>query len=167
MKFLSLILIFSLFTSCANLSSKRRDSKKTYSQDVEKSFEEIERGKALALYKKLRWQNWKKIQGKRSAIKPRRSKRRAPKVTRKKTYYPKKKKPVVRPALSEEKVKEVQIEISQNMSFFCMANRKDNRFKDENDCHAYTQNVLDTCQDQVNQPWVDKKIVSCVKRKLK
>jgi hypothetical protein len=48
-----------------------------------------------------------------------------------------------------------------------MANRKDNRFKDENDCHAYTQNVLDTCQDKVQQPWVDKKIVSCVKRQLK
>jgi hypothetical protein len=164
MKYLSFLLVTTLFVSCANFSQKKKAPKKTYSSDVEKSFEDIEKEKAIALYKKLRWENWKKIQVKRSAIQPRRRKKR---ITRKKTYYPKKKKVIERPALTPEKKKEVQIEISQNMSFFCMANRKDNRFKDENDCHAYTQNVLDTCQDQVQQPWIDKKIVRCVKRKLK
>lgn len=166
MNYISLLIIASLFASCANFSSKKKAPKKTYSQDVESSFEDIEREKAIALYKKLRWENWKKIQSKRDAIQDRRRKKT---VTRKKTYYPKKTKRrnYTRPPLSDEKMKEVQIEISQNMSFFCMANRKDNRFKDENDCHAYTQNVLDTCQDKVQQPWVDKKIVSCVKRQLK
>lgn len=168
MKYLSLLLISTLFVSCANFSKEKKAPKKSYSNDVEKSFEDIEREKAISFYKKLRWQNWKKIQGKRKAIRPRKSKR---KVTRKKTYYPKKKirkkKFYSKPALSDSKVKEVQIEISQNMSFFCMSKRKDSRFKDENDCHAYAQNVLDTCQDQVQQPWTDKKIVSCVKRKLK
>jgi len=164
MRYFSLLLIFFLLLSCAQ-TGKKRSSTKTYSADVEKSFEEIEKEKAIELYKKLRWDNWKKIQRKRKAL-------RRPKVTRKKTRYYKKRKVVKRkkpakPALGAEKVKELQIEISQNMSFFCMAKRKDSRFKNENDCHAFTQNVLDSCQDKVGQPWVDRSIINCVKRKLR
>lgn len=163
MRYFTLILLSLLLVSCAN--NTKKPQKKTYSAEVERSFEDIEREKAIELYRKLRWENWKKIQRKRKALKTR-------KVTRKKTKYyrPKKKKTAkkkTRPALGAEKVKELQIEISQNMSFFCMAKRKDSRFKSENDCHAFTQNVLDTCQDKVQQPWVDRSIVSCVKRRLR
>ena len=164
MRLLTYLLISLVLLSCANTGKK--SPKKTYSADVEKSFDEIERDKAIELYKKLRWNNWKKIQRKRKALKPRST------VRRKKTKYYRPKKKVVRkkpsrPPLGEEKVKELQIEISQNMSFFCMAKRKDRRFKNENECHAFTQNVLDSCQDKVGQPWVDRKIISCVKRSLR
>lgn len=164
MRFFTYLIISALFLSCANTGKKI--SKKTYSAEVENSFENIEREKAIELYKKLRWENWKKIQRKRKALKPRRT------VRRKKTGYYRPKKKVVRkkrtkPALAKEQVKELQIEISQNMSFFCMAKRKDRRFKNENECHAFTQNVLDKCQDKVQQPWVDRKIIGCVKRRLK
>lgn len=166
MKVFLLATIF-LLASCAQAPKKQT---KTYSPEVEKSFEDIEREKAIALYKKLRWENWKKIQRQRKALKPKsRKKYKRPTVKRKKTYYAKPRKPKKpsRPPLSDEKMKEVKIEISQNMSIYCMAKRKDKRFKNENDCHAFTQNVLDNCQDKVQQPWVDKSIVRCVKRKLK
>lgn len=160
MRLFAYLLLFTFLLSCS--SPGKKSSKKSYSADVERSFEDIERGKAIELYKKLRWENWKKIQRKRKALKPRRT------VRRKKTrYYKTKKRIIKKKALAPAKLKEMQIEISQNMSFFCMANRKDSRFKNENDCHAYTQNVLDKCQDTVDQPWVDRKIIGCVKRKLK
>ncbi len=164
MRYFFTIFLLTLLLSCAQ-TGKRESSKKTYSADVEKSFEEIEKEKAIELYKKLRWDNWKKIQRKRNALKRR-------KVTRKKTRYYKKKKITKqrrpkKPALGKDKVKELQIEISQNMSFFCMAKRKDSRFQNENDCHAFTQNVLDSCQDKVEKPWVDRSIVNCVKRELR
>ena len=60
MRHFTYLLISLVLLSCANTGKKI--NKKTYSADVEKSFDEIERGKAIELYKKLRWDNWKKIQ---------------------------------------------------------------------------------------------------------
>lgn len=152
MKFLTYLFIGLILLSCAHTNKSTK--KIRYSDEVERSFQDIEKEKAVELYRKLRWKKRKRTKRKRIV----------PKVTRKRERLIRKKN--TRPALSKEKIKELKIEISQNMSFYCMQNRKSKRYPTETDCHAFTQSVLDRCQSKVSGPWVDRKIVRCVKSKL-
>ena len=169
MKFLYLLPFVVLF-SCANI--KPKNSPKAYSQATQDEFSSIEqdRQKALERYRQMRWKNWDHYSGKKTISKKRRNSH-----TRKtpvKVYRPKVKKvkkpktKPQRPVLAQNIIEEMNIEIRQNLSFFCMKNRKSSRFSNEADCSAYTQNILSNCKKS-HWPPRDRGIVRCVKNRLR
>src|SRR5690606_27827577 len=92
-----------------------------------------------------------------------------PRVIRPKPYVERSRpKPTPRPipVMTAEQREAVEREVGQNLAYFCMLNRKDSRFSDEADCHAYTQNVLHECRSKIDEN-EGRKLVSCVKSNLK
>jgi hypothetical protein len=144
---LSLVLSLLLF-SCSHTEKK---SSKTYSDQTNSSFEDIERDNAINKYRQLRWENWnKKKKGKIKTIKPK-------KYTHKKRA---KKKKIIPTDPNEQR-----IEIDQNLAFFCMEKRKDSRFGPEGKCESFTNGILQKCE--IKFSWNDRNLTKCVKSKLK
>jgi hypothetical protein len=56
-------------------------------------------------------------------------------------------------------------EINQNLAFYCMKHRKDRIFKDEEECLAFTKNVLKSCEKK--HRLINTVMVNCIKEKLK
>jgi len=155
---LNWLTIFSFFflVSCASTSQKPTEA--SYSDATESTFEEIERSRVLDYYRQLR-ENGNSD-----------SNRSRPTIVRPKPYITRpaakpKTRPTPRPLTVEER-EAIDREVGQNLSFFCMLNRKDSRFKDEADCNAYTQNVLFDCKKRLSDEEA-KKLVRCVKSELK
>ncbi len=74
---------------------------------------------------------------------------------------PKKKKPSKVPQMDER-----LIEINQNLAFYCMKHRKDSRFGDsEEKCMDFVTQSLNDCQKIHKTP--DKKLLGCIQTKLK
>lgn len=155
---LTLCLLF--LVSCAGIERTTPKQSKTYSAETEKTFEEIEREQVLENYRKLRWENWQKREAERE-----RERRRA------NIYRPRtpKKVPTPRPSRVTPKAggnpEEIQVEIEQNMSIYCMKMGSSTRFEGENDCAAFTQNVLFECSSKYEED--DKRRVGCVKSSLR
>jgi hypothetical protein len=135
-------------TSCATTS---KDEKKSYSDQTQKTFEEIERENAINRYRQLRWENWnKKKKGKVKTIRPK-------KYTHKKRTKKKK--------IIPTDPKEQMIEVDQNLKFFCMEKRKDSRFKSKGSCESFSNNILKKCE--IKFTWNDRNLMKCVKSKLR
>ncbi|WP_127715811.1 DUF3139 domain-containing protein [Halobacteriovorax sp. HLS] len=143
-----LLSILLIGVSCShNVEKKQRH----YSDQTNKSFEEIERDNAINRYKQLRWENWNKQ--KKSKIK---------------TIKPKKyshQKRTKKKAIIKVDPKEQMIEVDQNLKFYCMENRKDNRFKDSGSCSTHTNKILQQCE--IKFSWEDRNLLKCVKSKLR
>ena len=146
---------FLFFTGCA--TNEVQKTQPSYSNSTEETFEEIERARALDYYRQLR------ERGNPSRYAPAR-----PAQVRPKPYVERTKpKPVPTrpPEMTPEQKEAVAMEIGQNLSYFCMINRKDSRFSDEAECHAYTQNVYHNCRNEIDEN-EGRKLVRCVKNKL-
>lgn len=128
----------------------------TYSDSTEQTFEEIERARALDYYRQLR------ERGNPSRHAPAR-----PTTVKPKPYVERAKpKPTPKPELTAEQREAMEREIGQNLSYFCMLNRKDSRFSDEAQCHAYTQNIYYECRAKIDENEA-RKLVNCVKSELR
>lgn len=175
-KALAFIVFTALFTSCAQMQKKPvKKGPKVYGQEVEDEFRSIETGansqaEVLEYYRRLRQENWndyKKGSGDSYAWK---KNRRLQRIVPKSAPAPSKKLAPI-PArtpkpLAASIVKEMKIEISQYMSYFCMEKRKSSRFSDNADCSAYTENILRECEGKY--PIIsDRSLVKCVQARLK
>ena len=151
-------LLFSLFLcfSCAHQNPVRQQEKK-YSQDVENEFSNIENDqqRVLNYYRTLRQKNWEDYKNGGS------QKTQRPQRRTYKTYSPPRSRPSARPrktvtkvapekpALSQEQVEEINIEIQQNLDYFCMKNRKSSRFNSQSQCQSYARNIFEKCKNTV------------------
>jgi len=155
LKALPIILFISFFLgACAQNTSRKPRRKTTYSAETQKTFEDIEREKAIESYRKLRLENWKYY------TKEKKKKRTRP-VYRKKIYKKKivkKRRPLVDPVEQEN-------EINQNLAYYCMEHRKDARFNEENDCKLFTENIFKNCKIENNLG--EPELLTCVKSRLK
>jgi len=158
-------LILSLFAltlySCAGTGENVTPIQKTYSAETEKTFEDIEREQVLENYRKLRWENWERRQNERSnqaQSKPRYQRVRPKPAPPKQVSRPTRPRPSGNP-------EEIQVEIEQNMAIFCMKMSGKSRFSNDNDCVAYTENVLYECSSKYEED--DKRRVGCVKSELR
>ncbi len=155
-----LILTLALLTSCAGLEKPETKTQKSYSAETEKTFEEIEREQVLENYRRLRWENWQKRESERESQRKRANtyRPRAPKQAPK----PRPISPRPRPSGNPE---EIQVEIEQNMAIYCMKMGGSSKFDNENDCVAFTENILYECSAKYEED--DKRRVSCVKSELR
>ena len=156
-KLIPLLLTFILF-SCAQ---SEKSSKTSYSRSTLKSFDEIERLEAIERYKKLRSRDWKNYK-KTKRYKKFRPKKYVKRRVNKPTPKPVRKKPV----LSKSQKEELERELNQNMAYYCMMKRKDKRFSNEADCHAFVENNYFECKRN-NGIDISKNLVRCVKKKLR
>ncbi len=163
LKILTATLLFSFLSSCTHIQPVQH---KTYSKEVEDEFKDIEydQKRVLNYYRSLREKNWeeykqgqsknKRYQTPKRSRKPRKQKVQVRKVTPSK------------PPLSPEKVEELNIEIHQNLSYFCMKNRKTKKFSDKEECNTFTQNIFNECKEKY-PVYRDRSAINCVKKKLK
>tara|TARA_R110002072_G_scaffold64203_3_gene159449 strand:- start:58723 stop:59223 length:501 start_codon:yes stop_codon:yes gene_type:complete len=154
-----------LFLGCAQKTVKK--SPPSYSNSTESEFENIEneRARVLEYYRELRKRNWKnytqKSRGKTRRFKrivPRSAPSKKTKSTRKKVV--KKAPPTPWP---EKKIQDVQIEIAQHLTFYCMEQRKNPKFKKKGSCKEFTNQLYDKCYEK-NSPIRSRNIIRCVKR---
>lgn len=162
-----LTLLITLLLSLISCSTKPvRNSKRQYSDEVEKEFQDIEydRKRVLNYYRTLREKNWEEYKRKGSQISrrhpPRRHQEKKPTIVLV-VPAPKPKKPELPP----EKVEEMNIEIHQNLSYFCMKNRKSGKFSDASECQEFTQNIFNECKEKY-PIYRDRSPINCVKSKL-
>jgi hypothetical protein len=154
---LSLIL---LFLSACSTTTKEEAPVTSYSQETMKTFEEIEREQVLEYYRQLRARENQNQQ--RTAPPPP-----APKPLQKfHTQKPKPKTPR-RPKSSAiaANPEELEKEVSQNLSFFCMKTRSQSRFSAEGSCEEFTTRVESQCRGQFESN--DRRLFNCVRDKLK
>jgi len=170
------LLIFSLTSflllSCAKQTLKpkpytygSKSVEETFDADVEKEFSliEMEQKQALEYYKQLRSRNWNKYKNGKSAPTKRRIRPRK-KIIVKTRPAPKKK--VIQEVMTPEQQQELEIEIGQNLSYYCMQHRKDRRFSSDADCQAFTQDSLSNCEESIGMQH-HRNVLKCLKRKLK
>ncbi len=145
-----------LLVSCSSAEKPKVDP--SYSDATESAFDEIERTRVLDYYRQLRAKGNPDLPSTRPrVVRPKRYEEPRPRVRA--TPRPK-------PVLSAEQKEAMERELSQNLSYFCMLNRKDSRFSDEADCTAYSQNVLHDCRQRIDENDA-KKLIRCVKSELK
>ncbi len=167
---LTSVFLMSLFfiTSCSTNSVKMIE-KKTYSSEVEQEFENIENDqkRVLNYYRTLREKNWEEYKEKGKQISRRRYTppvRKAPvnmikKETRTTAPEP------TKPELNPSQIEELNIEIHQNLSYYCMKNRKSGKFSDQSECQSFTQNIFNECKEKF-PVYRDRSPVNCIKEKL-
>lgn len=171
----SLILILTLLFvfSCASQKTQKR-RRKTYSSEVQSSFENIEKDKALEKYKKLRWSNWNRYSGRKNSKKTRKRKKAfKPFSIRPKPVTPPRRRVVKKvpkpkptpPLLTDAQIEELTVETNQYLNFYCMKNRKSSKFDSKDECKEYSEKVFKICK-QKNQDYMGKKVVRCVRRQL-
>ncbi|MBC97175.1 MAG: hypothetical protein CME63_05460 [Halobacteriovoraceae bacterium] len=162
------ISLITLFISASCATSRPPKTKKTYSSEVEQEFKDIEydQKRVLNYYRTLREKNWDEYK------KGQNTKRRRPRRYQrpKRRSQPQRSKTVrkvvpEKPALSDARVEELNIEIQQNLDYFCMKNRKSSRFSNQQDCKSYTENIFDQCKQQ-HPVYRDRSPVQCVKNRL-
>lgn len=161
-----LVLLPLTFSSCSGIKPTKRNQR-AYSQEVESEFGSIENDnkKILNYYRSLREKNWEeyKSHGKKSSVR-RRYQRPAPRQRKSQARF-KKITPAPKPALSQTQVEELNIEINQNLSYFCMKKRKSTRFKSPADCETFTEQIRKSCKEKY-PVYRDRSPVECVKSKL-
>ncbi len=164
--FTYITLLFSFLTACSQGQIKMIE-KKSYSQEVEREFEEIENDqkRVLNYYRTLREKNWEEYKNKGKEISNRRyrpiKRKVSPRVVKKQPTYT----PPPKPELSPSQVEELNIEIHQNLSYFCMKNRKSAKFSDQSECQNFTQNIFNECKEKY-PVYRDRSPVKCVKERL-
>lgn len=151
-------LLLVLFLSACATSEPLAPEPKTYSQETLKTFEEIEREQVLEYYRQLREREMNAQ--KRQAPPPP-----APKKLEQFHTQKPKPKPVPRPAVQAGDPVEIEKEIEQNLTFFCMRTRNDARFSEQGSCERHTREVFENCKNDFEEN--DRRRVQCVKNKLR
>jgi len=114
---------------------------------IEKPRTLTEREKVLEYYRKLREQN----------LRPKKT------IKKKKvTYIPRRPK---KPKIKMVDKQAQKIEIEQRLVFYCMENRRSNRFDEDQSCESYTQSIYFKCQDSFIDG--DARLTRCVRSRLK
>ncbi len=122
--------------------------------------------KALDYYRSLRQKEWSNLTKKKSKLRSKYIRVHAPSSKKKISNMPKHLAPIKKKVKIHWVDKEQQsVEIEQNLAFFCMENRKNKKFKGENDCYAFTQNIKIECEDDYQSG--DARLTKCVKSRLK
>ena len=124
-------------------------------------FEQIERTKTIETYRKMRMERYKKEKNpnyipKKIALPKRKRSIRKKRVTRKKRVSKKYKK---------VDADELNAEIGQHLSYYCMKNRKSSKFKNRTPCETRTQQINDNCSTKFQAD--NRKRLYCVKKALK
>lgn len=160
LNWLNWLATFSLLILVSCASPEPKEIQPHYSNATEQTFDEIEKTRVLDYYRQLRARGNPDLPSTRpTVIRPKPYQERTTRRPRP-TATPK---PV--PTLSIEQREAIEREVSQNLSYFCMLNRKDSRFSDEADCTAYTQDVLYDCRKKVVDDNL-RNLVRCVKNEL-
>jgi PBP1b-binding outer membrane lipoprotein LpoB len=140
--YLSLLLVAIMITSCANelkygdTENKNTDSQKSYSKSTLNQFEQIEKSDF-----KARDQSTKGPESTRSVSNN--------------TFE------ITSPSGN---VSDKLNELNQNLAYFCMKQRKNSRFKKEDDCKNFVKKMLDHCQKKYSK--VNSSLIKCVKSGL-
>lgn len=170
MKIFFSLIILTAICSCSNLTKSKSNKKyktvDTYSDEVEREFSLIESEEASAsrYYRELRrrdWDNYKK--GSNTSSRYHKITPKKPTKRTKKRVTQKIKKQT--PTYTQEQIKEFQIEIGQNLSYYCMKNRKNKRFSNKEDCLAYTKDTLLKCEQRYQRQY-GRVITKCLKKSL-
>lgn len=157
---LILLVAFVFFLTACSSSDQLNEEKdlesKVYSDETNRAFEMIERGYGNSAVQK----NLSTVQAPQvgyQSTKPKASKTTSiPSIPVAPKAAPEKK--------QSDKKDEKMIELNQNLAFYCMKHRKDNRFKnDEKKCIDYVTGILNQCQSNNS---AHSKLLSCVKKKL-
>lgn len=150
-----LILLFVL--SCSNGTSRKQQAPREpiVSEQAYREFTKIESSESQNLnrYRQMRANDWNQY------LKPQKP---TLKINR---YQPRLKaspRPKLAKPLSEEKKREISMQIDQNLSFHCAKRRK--RYASEKDCRNKVQVIHQKCIKQ--HPTLGRSRLSCVKRKL-
>ena len=138
------VFLFSLTLISCSTPKKQQLPRSSHSKKVKKSFEQLEREQALEHYRRLRENSPKSYTHKRKKrIKRKKVVRRVPKVN----------------------ADEQRIKLGQYLSYFCMKNRKEERFELEGSCEKFTNNLLSNCLKSFN--WGEKGLTNCTRSHLR
>lgn len=146
-----LTLLLLLFVGCSTKNITPIYKSHRYSTELNKTPEQLRRERAIEYYKLLR-------SSKEAPSKRKYSRSSRPTVNRKKQ------KKVVVHRITEN-IEEQKIEIKQNLSYFCMKNRKAYKFKKEGSCDSYTINVYVECRKKYLMG--EKGLLRCLKSQLR
>lgn len=119
---------------------------------VELTEEEIERQKILEHYRLMRAKQWDTINTKKIYYR----------MPKKVVITPKKEEP---PKIKYVDVGEQNVEIEQNIVYFCMNRKKFQNFENENECLTFTKNIQDECSMEFEAG--DARLTQCIKSRLK
>jgi hypothetical protein len=139
MKISLLAILLILLSSCSN-SVKMIEPKKEEQLSL--------RDKRILYYQQLRKAQWNKIKKVKPTvvrIKPRRQKQRQ--------------------RINLVNIQEQQIEIEQNMSYYCMEERKNTKLFMKGSCKEFTRNIYSDCVRKFDKG--DARLTTCVKSRLK
>jgi hypothetical protein len=162
---LSLFPFIVFLTFACSTTPKETVEPVTYSAETMKTFEEIEREQVLEYYRQLRA---RENQATQRVAPPPETPKPLQKFHTQKPSVRKAPAPAPRPVRSSiiaANPEELEKEISQNLSFFCMRTRSQKRFSSEGSCEEFTANVETQCRDQF-QP-NDRRLFNCVRDRLK
>ena len=150
---LTILLVFCL--SCAS-SNKLVSRKDFLSQKAKEKLNNTERRRAIESYRLMRLRDKRSRLSKKNQTNVRRKKVKRAKPSKIIVQTPPKPKP-----LTEEQV----LEIEQNLTYFCMKNRKNIKYRNENICRGHTQSKYEECKSRYKQnPRIN--VVRCVKNML-
>jgi hypothetical protein len=156
--------LFSLFLSVLGCAQNVVPiSPPSYSVETERSFEEIERAELMEKYRKMRQQDWSNYTNGTNT----RAREYAKQVIQRGRKKAATKSRPSRPPLSDEQLRDLEIEVEQRVTYYCMKKRNDPRFKTEEACLEYAMNTRGDCQESGTWPPVDRSLVECLKKKLK
>ncbi|EQC43833.1 hypothetical protein [Bacteriovorax sp. Seq25_V] len=146
----NLITIFTLLvlTSCAGIKTIETVEKQQYRPRTQKEL-------LLEKYRLMRARNWDKLQ----------EDEKSHKSYKKITIVPKHTAEPKKPKVVRVDEKEQEIEISQNLTYFCMDRRKESRFSEDGSCAIFTENIYSDCLDQFEIG--DARLTRCVKSRLR
>lgn len=154
-----IITIFASYLIAGCSTEAQKQSTSTYSAETEREFQAIER-------RDVRINPLYRLNTQESQ---------SPKATTKTAPHEKKEgvnKPPVTTTLSARDTSRMSIknqerlqEINQNLAFFCMKNRKNGPFKNEQHCRTFTQKALESCEKK--HRLINSVMVDCIKNQLK
>lgn len=117
--------------------------------------------KILEYYRELRAKEWEKRQSKQKS-----KKYKAKRFKKKKSNYTEKKaSPPPAPKIKWVDKDSQKIEIEQKLAYYCMKNRKNSKFSNENDCYAFTENIKLECSDKFQRG--DARLTKCISTRIK
>ena len=144
---LSWTLPLALILAIGCSTSRRQETAHPVPRDVDREFEALEQLESFKLYRPIRWKRW------RRTIEPRSSYRR-------KNVRPRRQQPP-RPRHKPPSPSRLRLEIDQNIEWYCIKHRKK-----PHQCRRLTEPILNRCTRQ-NGNRLDRKVLNCVKKKLK
>lgn len=145
--------------SCAALQKPKEKSTPRYSEETEKTFEQIERERLLEKYRKMRADAMRKgtyVKKKRTTRQHSRARQRVVKKTPVKTKQ----------IYQSEQIDpgQLAVEIDQNRSYFCIQHEDHRRFKSGTNCEEFTAAILEECMGDYDEN--DRALLRCFKARI-